>query len=108
MSRKAPGLSLVIVVRHAPLQETVFSVRERFKGRPPDFVRIAFGDSDCEYLVPPVAPRRGERYLIFASRRLADGHGSIDRLEATRCLGTAPVADAAQDLRGLRARPPSD
>ena len=72
-----------------------FEVEQRFLNVPSGPVEVVTeGYSTCSY-----AFRRGEKYLVYASR-LDDG-----RLTTTICARTRPLADATEDLQYLSALP---
>lgn len=93
--RQSDAVFVGTVMRHAPLEFVELNVVSRFKGSVPDRVSIITGRGDCDYFLPPVYPKLGDRYLLFVSVR--EG-----LFTASRCLGSAPEAKAEQDLARLR------
>jgi hypothetical protein len=85
------------VKEYHPLEKVVFEVTEIFKGRVPRSVLIPFSNSDCDYFTPPVAPKPGERYLIYARKERK-------HLFVSRCLGSGGEKERSSDLVLLRNR----
>jgi len=86
------------VVRFQPLESVEFEVLETYNGRVDRRVRIVTGRSDCDYFLPPVAPKVGTQFLINGTRH-DDGI-----LEANRCLGSGPSNRKTRELEILRRR----
>jgi hypothetical protein len=55
------------VLEARPLAYVVLEVREKFKGRVDNPVRIPTGDTDCDYFLPPVVAQSGMEFLIDRS-----------------------------------------
>jgi hypothetical protein len=79
------------VVTHAPLNSITLTRIEVFKGRVSRRVTIPTAQSDCDFFLPPVQSRPGERFLVFLTV-----HGAS--VSANRCLGSKPMAEAGHDL----------
>ena len=86
---------LASVVDHVPFQSMNLKVIERFKGHAMDQILVHPGRSDCDYFVPPVSAKEGDRFLVFATLR-------NEEVVVGRCLGTGTEAESAQDLMQLR------
>lgn len=85
------------VVQYRLLEEIRFEVEEVFKGHVSRSVRIPFSGSDCDYFVPPLKPKIGERYLIYATKEPR-------HLYVSRCLGSGRVEELVDELILLRNR----
>jgi len=83
------------VARSQPLAYVELEVRETFKGQLDHRVRIATGQSDCDYFLPPVVTKRGSQFLVYATSR--DGN-----LTVNQCLGSGPLDRKTQELGRLR------
>jgi hypothetical protein len=83
------------VTRAQPLVYVDLEVRETIKGRPDRQVRIATGQSDCDYFLPPVVIKVGDEFLLYATAR--DG-----KLVVNRCLGSGPLDQKADEVARLR------
>jgi hypothetical protein len=83
------------VVRHVALGSVELRVLERFKGDSASPITIVTGQSDCDFFLPPTTARPGEKYLLFLTK-------SESRITANRCLGSALVSAASDQLKTLR------
>ncbi len=93
--RESDSVFLASVATHEPLVLVQLRVHETFKGFPGRAVRVPVGRSDCDYFLPPVHAKPGDRFVIFLSRR--EGLLSVNR-----CLGSVPEHEAAQEIAALR------
>jgi hypothetical protein len=85
------------VVQSQALAFVELEVRETFKGKLEDRVRIATAQSDCDYFLPPVVTPRGSEFLVYGTIR--DGKVSV-----SRCADPGPVGGKVRELRELRQR----
>lgn len=93
--RESDSVFLGSVVTYEPLVSVQLRVHETFKGVPGTTVRVPIGKSDCDYFLPPVHAKPGDRFVIFMSQRA--GRRSI-----SRCLGSSPESNATSELVTLR------
>lgn len=84
-------------VAFAPLSKARFRVIEFFKGAPSAEVRVTISASDCEYFLPPVEPRIGQRFVVFGTATASPGV-----VTASRCLGSGLLSEKSIDLQQLR------
>jgi hypothetical protein len=100
LSRRIAEADLVLVAKVSSFKAldhvTVFPT-EIFKGSASKALTIQTGLSDCDFFLPPVNPKVGERYLLYL--RQSEG-----RLTANRCLASGLVGEKAMELRALRNR----
>jgi hypothetical protein len=85
------------VVQSQPLAFVELEVRETFKGKLEGRVRIATGQNDCDYFLPPVVTPRGSEFLVYGTVR--DG-----KVLVNRCADPGPVGGRIRELRELRQR----
>ena len=83
------------VVQSQPLAFVELEVRETFNGKLDGRVRIATGQSDCDYFLPPVVTLRGSEFLVYGTIR--DG-----KVLVSSCSNTGPVGRKIRELRQLR------
>ena len=83
------------VVAYQSLVSIDLRVHEVFKGLPGTSVRIPLGDSDCDYFLPPVQAKPGDRFVIFMTQQAR-------RRSISRCLGSAPEDQVTDELAVLR------
>jgi len=83
------------VVDFKPLSFVDLEVRELFKGRPADRVRIITAQSDCDYFLPPLVVSRGREFLVYGIVR--DG-----KVTVSRCADPGPVDRKSVELQQLR------
>lgn len=69
-------------VAFTSLSEARFRAIALFKGAPSAEVRVTISGSDCEYFVPPVEPRIGQRFVVFGTATASPGaiSQSVSRL----------------------------
>ncbi len=92
------AIFLARVVRAQPLAYVDLEVKERFKGKVADKVRIRTAESDCDYFLPPLTIEPGAAFLIYGT--IGDGRVTVDR-----CLGSGPAKDKGEELARLRGLP---
>jgi hypothetical protein len=83
------------VVTHVALSSVEVRVLERFKGDSASPITIVTGQSDCDFFLPPTTPHAGEKYILFLTK-------SESGITASRCLGSALVSAASDQLKALR------
>lgn len=93
--RESASVFLGSVVAHQSLVSIELRVHEVFKGSPGTSVRIPIGDSDCDYFLPPIQAKPGDRFVIFMTQQAT-------RQSISRCLGSAPESQATNELAVLR------
>lgn len=95
--RESDAVFVGAVVSHQPLAFVELNVLEAFKFKDSLGMRnrVPTGLSDCDYFVRPVHGEPGEHFLIFLTLR--NGEVSV-----SRCLGSKPVSEAANELSVLR------
>ena len=86
------------IVQFQPLAYVDLDVLETFTGRADHRVRVPIGGSDCDYFLPPVAPKIGSQYLVYGTIH-DDG-----TLEVNRCLGSGPSNQKTREIAILRRR----
>lgn len=84
-------------VAFTSLSEARFRAIELFKGAPSAEVRVTISGSDCDYFVPPVEPRIGQRFVVFGTATASPG-----AITASRCLGSGPLSSKSVELQQLR------
>lgn len=93
--RESDSVFLGSIVSYKPLASVQLRVHETFKGSPRTTVHIPTGKSDCDYFLPPIHAKPGDRFVIFMSRQK-------ERRSVSRCLGSSPERHAASELFVLR------
>lgn len=83
------------IVRHEPLKSVDITVLEVFKGTTARQVSISTGLSECDYFLKPIEQKPGDLFLVLLTKR--DGRSAVNR-----CLGTAPLNEAASDVAYFR------
>jgi len=100
LSRRIAEADLVLVARVSSfkaLDHVTVLPTEIFKGSASKALTIQTGRSDCDFFLPPVSPRTGEKYLLYLRR-------SEGRLTASRCFAPGRVEEKGAELRALRER----
>lgn len=88
---------VAVVTEFKPLDHVTLRVKEIFKGRPGASIKIPTAVSDCDYFLPPIAPRPGEAFLLFV--------GQVDQqLYVSRCQNSGLASERRDDLTELRRR----
>jgi hypothetical protein len=98
LSRRVAESDLVLVARvsaYKQLDYVKLSPTEIFKGSAPKELTIQTGVSDCDFFLPPLNPRVGDKYLLYL--RQSEG-----KLSASRCLASGRTKERETDLRALR------
>jgi hypothetical protein len=95
--RESQAVFVGRVLAHEPLQTVELRVLEIFKGSVARQLTIPTGIGDCDFFIMPIQPRPGDEFLVFLTRKAG-------KLSVSRCLGSAPVAAASQDLAYFRTR----
>lgn len=86
---------IAVVTAAEPLRQVTLKPKEVFKGRPEKFLKIRTGESDCDFFLPPLQPRVGDEYLLYAGR-------SNSRLFVSRCQNSGLAAERKSDIEELR------
>ena len=61
----------------------------------PSPITVVTGQSDCDFFLPPTKARPREKYIIFLTK-------TESGITANRCLGSALVSAASNQLKTLR------